>query len=143
MSGVLGLPSNGLAVGTSQLVVASGNVGIGTSTPSAKLKVSGGQIVGEFLSSTSATIDFNSANIQSTSVAAGAITITANSMVDGAAYTLVFNNATGGNYTFSSSGLTFKCNPACPVVVSAGKETVATFIKAGSTVFVSWVQDFE
>jgi len=121
----------------------TGNIGIGTTTPSAKLKVENGQIAGAYLASSSATINWNDGNIQSTSVAAGTITFTANSMVDGGSYTLALTNATGGNYTFSSSGLTFKCNPSCPVTVTAGKDTVATMIKAGSTVYVSWVKDFQ
>ena len=42
MTGVLSLPAGGLAVGTFQLVVsASGNVGIGTNAPAAKLDVAG------------------------------------------------------------------------------------------------------
>ncbi|MFZ9596738.1 MAG: DUF1566 domain-containing protein, partial [Bdellovibrionia bacterium] len=45
MSGVLALPSNGLAVGTNQLVVVSGNVGIGTSTPSQALDVIGSLVL--------------------------------------------------------------------------------------------------
>jgi hypothetical protein len=39
MTGTLNLPSNGLAVGTDQLVVSGGNVGIGTDNPEAKLQV--------------------------------------------------------------------------------------------------------
>jgi hypothetical protein len=37
MSGPLNLPSNGLVVGTNQLVVSNGNLGIGTSTPNRRL----------------------------------------------------------------------------------------------------------
>ncbi|MEQ1875074.1 MAG: hypothetical protein ABL958_00415 [Bdellovibrionia bacterium] len=39
MTGALALPSNGLAVGATQLVVSGGNVGIGTSGPSSRLQV--------------------------------------------------------------------------------------------------------
>ena len=42
MTGALNLPSNGLAVGTSQVVVSGGNVGIGTTNPGAKLEINGG-----------------------------------------------------------------------------------------------------
>jgi len=42
MTGTLNLPSNGLAVGTSQFVVNSGNVGIGTASPGSKLTISEG-----------------------------------------------------------------------------------------------------
>jgi hypothetical protein len=39
MTGTLALPSNGLVVGTNQLVVSSGNVGIGTATPISTLHI--------------------------------------------------------------------------------------------------------
>lgn len=42
MTGALNLPSNGLTVGTTQLVASGGNVGIGTGSPSAKLTVVSG-----------------------------------------------------------------------------------------------------
>jgi len=130
--------------GSSKVVVTgTGNVGIGTASPGAKLSVSGGQAVGTFVSGSSATIDWNAGNIQATSAAAGTITFVANSMIDGGAYTLALNNATGGSYTFSSTGLTFRCSPACPVTVTAGQHTVAAMIKAGSIVYVSWVQGFQ
>ncbi|MFP6683854.1 MAG: hypothetical protein VB934_04040 [Polyangiaceae bacterium] len=41
MNGVLNLPGDGLTVAGSQLVLSGGNVGIGTSTPSATLEVNG------------------------------------------------------------------------------------------------------
>lgn len=44
MTGALTLPANGLVVGTSQIVASGGNVGIGTSYPTAKLDVRSGTI---------------------------------------------------------------------------------------------------
>ena len=41
MTGTLTLPGNGLVVGTNQLVTSGGNVGIGDSSPAAKLTVNG------------------------------------------------------------------------------------------------------
>lgn len=41
MTGTLHLASNGLVAGTDQLVISSGNVGIGTASPAQKLDVSG------------------------------------------------------------------------------------------------------
>jgi hypothetical protein len=111
-------------------------------TMTGSLTVTGGQIVGAFVTGSTATIDWKSGNIQSTSAAAGTITFTANSMVDGASYTLALTSPTGGNYTFSSTGLTFYCNPNCPVVVTPGNDTLVTLIKSGSKVYASWVKDF-
>lgn len=45
MTGVLNLPSNGLTIGTAQLVVTGGNIGIGTGSPSARLDVVGNTVV--------------------------------------------------------------------------------------------------
>jgi hypothetical protein len=42
MTGALSLPANSLVAGTSQLVLAGGNVGIGTTAPGHKLEVTGG-----------------------------------------------------------------------------------------------------
>ncbi|MBX2996691.1 MAG: hypothetical protein KF681_17875, partial [Bdellovibrionaceae bacterium] len=48
MTGALTLPSNGLAVGTNQLVVSGGSVGIGTASPGANLHVVGNaQVTGD------------------------------------------------------------------------------------------------
>jgi len=41
MTGALNLPADGLVAGTDQLVVAGGNVGIGTAAPAAKLEIHG------------------------------------------------------------------------------------------------------
>ncbi|MDD1749128.1 MAG: hypothetical protein LUO89_04560, partial [Methanothrix sp.] len=41
MTGALNLPSNGLAVGTNQLVVSGGRVGVGTAGPSEQLEITG------------------------------------------------------------------------------------------------------
>lgn len=49
MTGPLNLPADGLAVGTNQLAAVSNRVGIGTSTPSAKLEVVGGSTAGEYV----------------------------------------------------------------------------------------------
>jgi len=41
MTGTLNLPANGLSVGTNQLVVSGGKVGIGTATPNEQLEITG------------------------------------------------------------------------------------------------------
>jgi hypothetical protein len=141
MTGTLNLPANGLVAGSNQLVLSGGKVGIGTASPSAKLHVAGGQAAGTYAAVTTTTIDWNSGNMQSTSAAAG--TLTMNNMIDAAGYTLILNNATGGNYTLAATGLTFKCNPACPIQVDANKNTVIAMMKGGSTVWVAWTKGFE
>src|SRR6185312_12027225 len=41
MTGALNLPTDGLAVGTGELVVTSGKVGLGTSSPAVELHIAG------------------------------------------------------------------------------------------------------
>lgn len=65
MTGALNLPANGIAVGTNQLVVSGGNVGIGTATPASKLTVSG------TIESTSGGVKFPDGTSQITAVTGG------------------------------------------------------------------------
>jgi hypothetical protein len=105
------------------------------------MRVLSGQIAAKHGITTSSNINWNGGNIIVSSAAAGTLTFT--NMLDGAGYTLVLNNSGSGNFTFSASGITFKCNPACPVQKDAIKDTVVAMVKAGNTVWVSWVKGFQ
>jgi len=119
----------------------SGNVGIGTTAPVAKLQVSQGQAAGTYASGSSANIDWNAGNMQSTSAAPGTITMT--NMIAGASYTLVLNSGSAGNFSLSATGLNFKCLPACPITAIVSKDTIVTMIKGGTTVWVAWTPGFQ
>jgi hypothetical protein len=127
-------------------VTSTGNVGIGTVSPKASLQVASGQIAGNLVTTTSATIDWSQGNIQSTSAAAGTVSFVTGSMLNGAAYSLILTNASGGTYTLSSADITtWKCLPVCTgnqVQVTAGKDTVLSIMRAGTTAYVSWLQGF-
>ena len=135
-----GTISGSTSINTSGSIVTSGNVGIGVSNPTSKLQVSG-QAASGYANTSSATIDWNSGNIQSTTAAAGTITMT--NMVDGAGYTLILNNTSGGSYSLAATGLTFRCSPACPVTVTAGSDSVIAMVKGGSTVWVGWTKGYQ
>ena len=49
MTGPLVLPGNGLTVGSGQLVVSGGNVGIGANSPSSRVEVVGGTLSGDYV----------------------------------------------------------------------------------------------
>ncbi len=123
-------------------VTTSGNVGIGTTAPQAKLDVNG-QIKGAFVSHASLNTDWTAANIQQTSVAPGTLTFTAGSMFNGANYTLILTSA--GTFTLGTNAdiTTWRCVPGCASnQISASGHTVLTIIKAGTTGYVSWVAGF-
>lgn len=69
MTGALALPSNGLTVGTSQLTVAGGNVGIGTMAPSGLLNIEG--VSGNLLNLTNSATSKFSVNSSGQVVSAG------------------------------------------------------------------------
>jgi hypothetical protein len=109
-AGVLSLVSNGLAVGTNQLVVSGGNVGIGTTTPYAKLSVTNTTAQLALAYDGSNTTDF-------TVSSGGDITI----------------NPQGNDAIFGSDNL-FVCNGACPTTPGgSGKLFVDEAIGIGTT----------
>lgn len=69
MSGPLTLPANGLLVGTAQLVVNGGRVGIGTAAPTSMLTVAGP------IASTSGGFKFPDGTVQTTTAAVGNIVV--------------------------------------------------------------------
>ncbi len=128
--------------GGANLATVSGNVGVGTSGPSAKLDVSG-QIrssdAGTTKANAVAAIDWNNGNLQTTSVDCQAMTFT--NMLDGGSYTLVVTGSGSGTCSFSQSGLTFKSVPALSAT-TASSHSVFTFLRAGNNVYVSWITGF-
>ncbi|MGZ3773901.1 MAG: hypothetical protein ACXVCY_03345, partial [Pseudobdellovibrionaceae bacterium] len=127
---------------SSNIYFNTGNVGVGTTSPSAKMEVNGGQIrVTAYNAGTSVAIDWNNGNNQYTAPAGAACTaISFTNMLDGGTYTLAVQSVTSGTCTFSQAGLTFVYNPANTAVTS---DAVYTFIRLGTKVYVSWLTGFQ
>jgi hypothetical protein len=127
---------------TPQMVVQStGNVGIGTTTPAAKLDVNGQIRSVAYNAGTSMSIDWNNGNNQYTAPSGNACAAVAfTNMLDGGSYTLAVQGVTSGTCTFSQSGLTFVYAPANDPVNS---DAVYTFLRMGTKVYVSWVSGFQ
>jgi hypothetical protein len=128
----------------------AGNVGVNNALPAEKLdiaagnvRVNGGQAYSTVYNAGSATsIDWNNGNVQYTS-AAPPTTITFSNMKDGGSYTLLATSTSAGVFTFNddTSTFTFKFQPANGST-AANKETVYTFIRVGTKVYVSWITGF-
>ncbi len=137
--GSLNLKTSNAGVPTTRLSIDSlGNVGIGTTSPTSKLHVSGGAIVAESVSNATAFINFNSGNVQVTNTTATTINVCG--LKDGGAYTLILTGVTASstvtingftNYVSSSS-----CAGSVTVDLGAG---ATTFTSAGNTNIVSFI----
>lgn len=147
------------ASGTSQwttsgtsLFFSDGNVGIGTTSPSETLHVSGtikaqGQIIGSSYSTTSNNIDWDNANSISTSYDC-ASSINFNNIRDGGNYTLVvtgvgttqciFNEVTTGD---DAATVSYRYVPANAARV-ASSHTMYSLMRVGNIVYVSWITGF-
>ncbi|MCM2280955.1 MAG: hypothetical protein NDI61_03815 [Bdellovibrionaceae bacterium] len=160
MTGSLTLPANGLVVGTNQLVVAGGNVGIGTASPGQKLEVSGNILAGgnihaagqisaktQTIAGGTANIDWNNGNAILTDYNCASNVAFAN-MRDGGTYTLVITDTgtTQCNFSTTTTGtdaatVTYRFKPANGIR-TASSYTVYTFMRIGTVVLVSWTSGF-
>ena len=100
ISGMLTLTSNGLVAGTSQFVLANGNVGVGTTNPSQTLTVAG------TIQSTSGGVMFPDGSVQ---VSASPTNLGVTTLTDAA--TITVNGATGSVFKVTLGGNRGLANP--------------------------------
>ncbi|WP_373999451.1 hypothetical protein [Bdellovibrio bacteriovorus] len=141
-----GTISGTTAINTSGNIHTSGRmIASDTSTTTAKLEVSGQVLSKVFNAGNSTSIDWNNGNVQYTSADCGAFTFS--NMFEGGSYTLIVTGAGGGSCSFSQaapdslSAGAFKAVPAGPTAQS-GRSTVITFLRAGNTVYTTWITGY-
>lgn len=146
MTGPLNLPSNGLVVGTSQLVVSGSNVGIGTTSPRAGLDVSTGAFVSKAATAVSiATVDFAGGNLQYTASNCG--TFALHNLKDGGSYMFAVQGAASTTCVFnaySDAGTTALTvhMPPDHAATTASKHTIYNLAVMGTHVYVAWTPGY-
>lgn len=132
--------NNSASTAWSKVIAAnsSGNVAIGTSSPNARLDVSGSIVSRAYNNFSGTSIDFSQGNVVYTSAACGAFTLT--NIADGGAYTLVTTGSGIGPASFTHTGLTVKTSAT--LTCTSAKHTVFSFVRAGSNVYVTMISGF-
>ena len=141
----LGFDTGYGATTTKMVIDNAGNVGIGTTNPTTKLTVNGGQILSTvFNAGASTAIDWNNGNVQYTSASCGAITLS--NTLEGGAYTLIVTGTSSGTCTFTqtvpdSTMATYKFSPPNAATTASSTSTY-TMIRAGNILYISWITGF-
>jgi hypothetical protein len=118
------------------------SVGIGTSTPRAKLDVYSGAIVsapaGANTGTSGGTVDFSVSNMEYTDAACGAFTLTG--MKNGGSYMLAVQGS-GGTCSFVHSGFTVHLPPNHGAATPA-KHTIYNFAVLGTHIYIAWTPGY-
>jgi trimeric autotransporter adhesin len=117
----------------------SGNVGIGTTTPAAKLEVQGQVVSKTFDNGSNTSFDLNNGNIQFTAANCGIMNLS--NMVDGGSYQIVVQGGLSAVCDFNHSGLTFRYNPANDVT-TGNTHTIYSMTRVGNNVYVNWITGY-
>jgi len=136
------------AIGTNSLervrVTASGNVGIGVSSPSAKLQVSGTIVANTNVISSGGSVDLSRSNTHVLQSIGGS-TITLSNMVNGGVYTLILQDQTSRTYTFSGCTNT-RFSPA-NAATTGSSDTIfgITTVQVSGTwyCYITWSSGFQ
>lgn len=141
VTGGLTAPTNGLIVGTTQLVASGGYVGIGTASPSNALDVQGSIRARIYDNGSSRTIDWALGNVQYTTAGCDGTNFTMNNLLDGGSYTLILKASShSGLCAFTGSSVTnWRFRPAA---YQPSGYVVLTFLKAGADVFIAWSDSY-
>jgi len=125
-------------------VTASGNVGIGVSSPSAKLQVSGTIVANTNVISSGGSVDLSRSNTHVLQSIGGS-TITLSNMVNGGVYTLILQDQTSRTYTFSGCTNT-RFSPA-NAATTGSSDTIfgITTVQVSGTwyCYITWSSGFQ
>ncbi len=137
---------NASAASEKMRITSTGNVGIGNSAPKAKLDVSG-QVRTPVQSITTGALDWSGGNTIMTSFDCSTNLTMAN-MLEGASYTLIVTSTgtTACNFSTTTTGddaatVSYRFVPA-NAVRTASSHTVYSMMRAGNTVYISWITGF-
>ncbi|NCN95123.1 MAG: hypothetical protein GW917_00195 [Bdellovibrionales bacterium] len=133
------VPLHLITANTNRLTVGStGNVGIGTTNPSAKLEVTGQIVSQESTVPSGATANFTNGNsIVLQSVGGSAITVS--NMVAGGTYNVVVEDTTSRTYTFTGCTTSY-FSPANGPTINRSIYTI--YRRGASSCYISWVTGF-
>lgn len=132
----------------------TGNLGVGTSTPSAKLQVSGAIASASFTSnatnsSSALNLDFSKGNVAIVTSTGGNGGVILSNMVSGGAYTVIIQDGTSRTYDFTNGNSSSQCTSAgtrylpANAATTANKHSLYSILFAGSgQCYITWSSGF-
>lgn len=135
-------PTSGLGLSTDGQerlrITSTGNVGIGTAAPDARLEVKGQIVSQEFVVASGANVDFANGNSQRLQSPAGN-SIALSGMVAGGNYNIVIEDTTSRTYTFTGCG-TMYWSPAS--AATTGRSIFSIYRAGSSACYIGWTTGY-